>query len=123
MINDEIDRILADDVEILPSSGFLSSVMEAVEREAIAPPPLVFPWNRALPGFLAAIVALAVAIWNGIGSLSDPATIAALDEQLRQLLVLATGIGLQWIALAVAITIISVTLPVGLMSIRKSITA
>lgn len=92
-MQDDIDRVLANEVEITPSSGFLSSVMEAVEREAIAPPPVEFPLFRVLPGFLAAMVALAVAIWNGIGSLNDPATIAAFDEQLHQLTVLATGYG------------------------------
>ena len=46
---DEFDRIMSEE-EILPSSGFTASVMEAVRREATAPPPIPFPWKRALPG-------------------------------------------------------------------------
>lgn len=53
----EMDRILSRQDEIQPSSGFAVSVMEAVCREAAAPPPIPFPWKRALPlGALAAIV-------------------------------------------------------------------
>lgn len=50
---DEMNRILSRDDEILPSSGFTASVMEAVRREAAAPPPIPFPWKRALPGVVA----------------------------------------------------------------------
>jgi hypothetical protein len=45
-----IDRILAADQALVPSSGFLASVMDRVREEAAAPPPIPFPWKRALPG-------------------------------------------------------------------------
>ena len=45
-----IDPILAAEEPLLPSSGFLASVMERVREEALAPPPIPFPWKRALPG-------------------------------------------------------------------------
>ena len=35
--DDEINRILSSEEEILPSSGFAVSVMDAVRREAAAP--------------------------------------------------------------------------------------
>jgi len=61
-LNDaEIDPILSGKDEILPSSGFVASVMEAVRREAAAPPPIPFPWKRALPG-LALVVATLVLV-------------------------------------------------------------
>jgi hypothetical protein len=47
-----IDHILATEEELIPSSGFLASVMERVEEEAAAPPPIPFPWKRAVPGIL-----------------------------------------------------------------------
>ncbi|HUH63944.1 MAG TPA: hypothetical protein VLZ50_13150 [Terracidiphilus sp.] len=50
----KIDKILAEEDELMPSSGFLSSVMERVEEEAAAPPPLPFPWKRAVPGMVLA---------------------------------------------------------------------
>ncbi len=59
---DEIDRILSREDEILPSSGFAVSVMDAVRREAAAPPPIPFPWKRALPGLVAGGLALAVVL-------------------------------------------------------------
>jgi hypothetical protein len=53
-IETEIDHILATEEELIPSSGFLASVMERVEEEAAAPPPIPFPWKRAVPGILLA---------------------------------------------------------------------
>jgi hypothetical protein len=58
----EIDRILSREDEILPSSGFTVSVMEAVRREAAARPPIPFPWKRALPGLLVGGVVLALVL-------------------------------------------------------------
>ena len=60
---DEFDRIMSEE-EILPSSGFTASVMEAVRREAATPPPIPFPWKRALPGaiFAAATLIASLAI-------------------------------------------------------------
>jgi hypothetical protein len=54
----EIDRILDEADKIRPSSGFEMSVMDAVRQEAHRPPPLEFPWQRALPGIIALLVAL-----------------------------------------------------------------
>ena len=47
-----LDRILATDEELVPSSGFLSATMERVREEAATPAPIPFPWKRALPGIL-----------------------------------------------------------------------
>jgi hypothetical protein len=52
---DPIDRILSTDEQLVPSSGFASAVMERVRVEAAAPPPIPFPWRRALPGILLVI--------------------------------------------------------------------
>jgi hypothetical protein len=49
-----IDHILAGEEELIPSSGFLASVMERVQDEARAPAPIPFPWKRAVPGILLA---------------------------------------------------------------------
>lgn len=70
----DLDRALRLESDgILPSSGFADAVMTAVRSEATAPAPLPFPWKRALPGLLAAVVALALliaAIPTGLRSLS-----------------------------------------------------
>jgi len=61
-----IDQILGSEDEIVPSSGFFTSVMERVQEEAavtVAPTPIPFPWKRAIPGIL---LALAVLGWSGL---------------------------------------------------------
>jgi hypothetical protein len=50
--NEEIDHMLSSENELLPSSGFAVAVMDAIEREAATPPPIPFPWKRALPGMV-----------------------------------------------------------------------
>lgn len=51
---DPIDQILATEQPLIPSSGFLASVMENVHEEARKPAPIPFPWKRAVPGILLA---------------------------------------------------------------------
>ena len=57
MRDEDIDLMLSRDDNIVPSSGFTASVMDAVTREATAPPPIPFPWKRALPGRATALSA------------------------------------------------------------------
>jgi hypothetical protein len=45
MTTDDLDRILASEEPLLPSSGFARVVMERVRESASAPPPLAFPWR------------------------------------------------------------------------------
>jgi hypothetical protein len=59
----KIDRILASDEELIPSSGFLASVMERVQEEARMPAPIPFPWKRAVPGM---VLAAGVFGWGGV---------------------------------------------------------
>jgi hypothetical protein len=61
-IDAEMDAVLASEEPLIPSSGFLASVMESVRQEAAAPPPIPFPWKRALPGIL---LAAGVFGWGG----------------------------------------------------------
>ena len=104
---------------ITPSPQFLASVMRDVEREAASLPPLKFPWMRALPVFLAALVAIIAATAHGISLLDDPLAITLLDRQLGQITNIAAGYELHWIVLAVAATIISLTLSSGVVRGRK----
>jgi hypothetical protein len=60
--HDVIDRILAAEQEMVPSSGFLAATMERVRAEAAAPAPIPFPWPRVLPGI---VLAVAVFGWCG----------------------------------------------------------
>jgi hypothetical protein len=53
-IETEIEAILAGEEELMPSSGFLASVMEQVRQEAALPAPTPFPWMKVLPILLLA---------------------------------------------------------------------
>jgi hypothetical protein len=63
MIERMIDEHLAGNSEQLaPSSGFAVSVMESIETQAAEPPPIAFPWLRALPGLFALLCCLVVLV-------------------------------------------------------------
>ena len=47
-IETEIEAILAGEEELMPSSGFVASVMEQVRQEAALPAPTPFPWIKAI---------------------------------------------------------------------------
>jgi hypothetical protein len=68
--NEEIDRVLSREEEILPSSGFAVSVMDAVRREAAVPPPIPFPWKRALPGLVVGGFVLALVLATGTAAIA-----------------------------------------------------
>jgi RNA polymerase sigma factor (sigma-70 family) len=59
---DDLDRLLSNEEALVPSSGFASSVMEAVQDAADEPPPLRFPWWRFSVGVLGCIVWAGAAI-------------------------------------------------------------
>jgi hypothetical protein len=75
---EELERILSRADEIVPSSGFAANVMDAVQRESAAPPPIRFPWRRAVPGFgAAAALAIATALAGDAGEPPAAVTWAA----------------------------------------------
>jgi hypothetical protein len=57
---ENLDRILAAEEALSPSSGFVASVMDRVRQEGTVPEPIPFPWKRALPGMMVAALGL---IW------------------------------------------------------------
>ena len=65
MTQDRIDRMLSGDDEIVPASGFVASVMDAVRREVATPPPIPFPWVRLVIGSVAMIALAAWLAWSG----------------------------------------------------------
>jgi hypothetical protein len=104
---DPIHRILASEGPILPSSGFLASVMERVKEESQVPAPIPFPWKRTIPGFALATGLFGWATYEfireGIPSLRDlalaqsplpPSVIHPLEQA-------------AWVALALAVSLFS----------------
>lgn len=55
---EKLDRILASEEHLVPSSGFAASVMGRVREVSVEPEPIPFPWKRALPGILIAAAGL-----------------------------------------------------------------
>jgi hypothetical protein len=78
--SDPLDRLLATHFaqgeELAPSSGFTSSVMDTLQAEDNAPPPIQFPWRRVVPGIAAILCAIAIfavlamRLWNISGASS-----------------------------------------------------
>jgi len=114
MKGDDLDRILYKERVILPSSGFVVSVMDAVRRESAGPPPIPFPWKRALPGLFAAGVALVSTFVAGIALFIQGTASQPLPSRLQSTFALSfegwNTVGASWITLALVVSIASAKL-------------
>jgi hypothetical protein len=84
MTSDDLDRILASEEALHPSSGFTAAVMARVREAAAEPSPLPFPWLRFVCSGL--VLAALTALWVWL-VLNDPRA-----EALRSALVSARTI-------------------------------
>jgi hypothetical protein len=103
---DAIDRILAAEEELIPSSGFLATAMGRARDEAAAPPPIPFPWMRALPGL---VLVAGVIGWTGF-ELARTGLDAVREVSFTELHLAAAGRALEpagWVALALAASLLS----------------
>jgi hypothetical protein len=111
-MEDELDRMLSTRDEIVPSSGFVASVMDAVRNEAAASaptplPPLEFPWVRALPVFAALAAVLVILVGGFVEVIRMPVVATPeplLPPAVMQGLVQANA---GWIAFALLLTLAS----------------
>lgn len=102
-----MDEILLAEDALVPSSGFLASVMERVREEAGAPPPMLFPWKRALPGF-----ALTGAVIGWVGVEMARLGVPAMKQSVLATPHLPAGLVMPmeqagWVALALAVSLAS----------------
>jgi hypothetical protein len=67
----QLDRILAQEDALVPSSGFAASVMDAIQEQAAAPAPIPFPWKLALPGIAALVAALVIIVRLTVSALQN----------------------------------------------------
>ena len=102
---DDLDRVLTNEPDIVPSSGFVSSVMAAVAAEATVPP-LPFPWRQAWPLAASLIAAL---VWLTALRSGTPATVSgpSLYEWFEMLVPMATGWVIAGLAVSVVVTALS----------------
>ena len=118
MIHDDLDRVLSHEEDILPSSSFATSVMDAVRQEAAAPTPIRFPWMRALPGLVATGLAFAWAFLILFKMTRAAAQFSATEARVLALS-LPTDIQPTWITLAVLVTAASLAVSVRFASGRS----
>jgi hypothetical protein len=111
MSHDDLDHILSREEDIVPSSGFVSNVMTALRNEVSAPPPIPFPWRRALPGLAACLAALVVL---AAVALANSSTFAPVPVPVPALVQAAATAKALWIALALVLTLASVTISLRL---------
>jgi hypothetical protein len=121
--NEEIDQMLSRDDEIQPSSGFAASVMDAVRREAAAPPPIPFPWKRALPGMVAGGLVLALVLVAGIVGIAQiskvtPQSSISLPYAMPPLFHGGIESAATWTVLSLLVALVSVKLSMRLASGR-----
>ncbi len=126
MTHDELDSVLSKEDEIVPSSGFTASVMEAVHLEASAPP-IPFPWLRALPGIIvsglmlvAVLVQIIIQAMKGFSApqplLNEPRWFTL--NYLASILNAPIGLASVWLAVALLLTLACVMLSTHLTSTR-----
>lgn len=118
MNDNDLDRMLMKRDDILPSSGFVASVMEAVRQEAAAPAPISFPWKWALPGFIVC-VAMAMGMivqWFHSGaqasraakSIATALPMESITASLPQMhIAISTLDALEWSALALLVSFVA----------------
>jgi len=107
MTHDKMDQILAAEEELAPSSGFLASVMERVREEAAAPPPIPFPWKRALPGMVAAAGGLG---WVAVGAVRNGlagARSISLEQMRVSTALMRPSEQAGWVAVALGVCMVS----------------
>jgi hypothetical protein len=105
--HDTIDQILATEEPLIPSSGFLASVMKSVHEEARTPARIPFPWKRAIPGIL---LAVGVFGWGAVELVrqSIPAVKALALSQFHLSVTVERPLEqIGWVALALALSLAS----------------
>ena len=130
MNNEDLDRMLLERDEIVPSSGFVASVMEAVQQEAAAPAPIPFPWKWALPGLIVSVgmaVGMIARWFYTAPRASDPVhpvatawTMQTLSSSLPQLhIAVSTLVALEWSGLALLVSFAAAWLSMRIAGIRE----
>lgn len=102
-----IDRILSSEEPLIPSSGFLASVMESVREEAAAPRPIPFPWKRCIPG---CVVVAGAFGWGALKVIQQGLPAIASVSVAPQHITVAEIQSVEqagWVALALAVSLLS----------------
>ena len=97
--------------------------MDAVRREAAAPPPIPFPWKRAVPGMCAACLALVALFVAGsrllVRATATQPVSAGVLSAFASILQVGKSVDANWIILALAMSLASVKLSMSFASGRS----
>ncbi len=110
MNQEDLDRMLSRQENIVPSSGFVGGVMDAIER-ATSTPPIPFPWKQALPGLVACIIALVSFVYLAFARFDASSTRSAVPRAAPMLGAIIEGLKAVdggWIAVALLVSAASV---------------
>jgi hypothetical protein len=102
---DAMDRILAAEEELIPSSGFVAAAMERVREEAAVPASIPFPWKRVAPGL---VLVAGVAGWGAWAATQSAwPTLGEIAQSSLQIPVAAVPTLQEagWVALALAVSL------------------
>ena len=99
---EDLERVLFSEDDIVPSSGFVASVMETVIEDATAPP-LTFPWRRAWP-LAATVVALLVCLVIESFTVQAPGPGLDVYAWFQTVVPMATGWVAAGLLMAIAVT-------------------
>src|SRR5262245_40189145 len=108
-MTDDLDVAFSREPEIEPSPLFARSVMAAVRRAAAEPPPIPFPWARALPGIAVAAVLAVLAVANAL-SMGSAAPASPLPAAIEGLLRAASTPQAIWTMVGLLVSVASVAI-------------
>jgi hypothetical protein len=108
---EDLDRMLSTQENIVPSSGFVDNVMDAIECAASTPPPIPFPWKHALPGLAAWLIALVSFVYLAFAHFdasSARSTLPRTAPMLAAIIESLKAVDGEWIAMALLVSAASV---------------
>lgn len=121
MNQEDLDGMFSRQENIVPSSDFVGSVMNAIECAASTPPPMPFPWKQALPGLAAWLIALVSFIYLACARFDASSTRSALPRAAPMLAAIVEGfkaVDGGWIAVALLVSAAAVFLSMRMVGAR-----
>lgn len=110
-MDNNLDRILSNDQDVIPSANFVGNVMAAVHREALTPAPISFPWWRVVPALVICVVALTMFLATAVIQSRGGVTVAGpVPRVFVNVVETATRVGLGWISLALVASFVPMRL-------------
>jgi hypothetical protein len=109
MKDEMLDRILANEEELVPSSGFAASVMDRILEEIAAPPFTSFPWRRAVPGIVLAVGVLGWSAFELTRRTLAPAHSGSAASIHLSVQALHSVEGIGWVAIGLGLSLASWT--------------